>query len=101
ARMVDRPDEDESPSVTVSDDARPAATHAGAVLGTPAYMAPEQAEGRLDLLDARTDVYGLGAILFETLTGRPPHDGATQADVLARIVSGPPPRARGAAADVP
>lgn len=48
-------------------------TEVGARKGTPAYWAPEQAEGRSDLVDVRTDIYGLGGILFQILTGKIPH----------------------------
>jgi tetratricopeptide (TPR) repeat protein len=52
-----------------------ALTQSGSLLGTPAYMAPEQARGDMDLVDERSDVFGLGGILCEILTGQPPFSG--------------------------
>jgi WD40 repeat protein/tRNA A-37 threonylcarbamoyl transferase component Bud32 len=63
-------------------------TLSGQILGTPAYMAPEQAEGRAARVDQRTDVYGLGAILFEILTGRPPNAGDDAEDIVNRLRAG-------------
>jgi tetratricopeptide (TPR) repeat protein/tRNA A-37 threonylcarbamoyl transferase component Bud32 len=102
AKMVDRPEgAEEFPEVSVTAEARGDATLAGRVLGTPAYAAPEQAEGRIDLLDPRTDTYGLGTILYEILTGRPPHEGATTVEVLQNILARETPRARAADPSVP
>ena len=103
ARMVDRSDEDVEirPDVLVTDEANAHATVPNALLGTPAYMAPEQAEGRNDLVDARTDVYGLGAILFEILTGHMPHEGTNTAELLHQIATGETPRARKVDPSVP
>src|SRR5262249_5460812 len=56
-------------------------TQEGAVMGAPAYMAPEQARGEVDQLDERCDVFGLGAILCVLLTGQPPYVAPTKAEV--------------------
>jgi len=65
---------------------RTAMTETGAILGTPLYMAPEQIAGGSDSVTPRTDVYGLGAILYEIATGRPPHAADTMEALLHRIL---------------
>ncbi|WP_218920096.1 serine/threonine-protein kinase [Chondromyces crocatus] len=62
-------------------------TVTGAILGTPAFMAPEQAEGKVRTLDRRTDVYGLGATLYDVLTGRPPFASGSLFELLEEVRS--------------
>jgi len=66
-------------------------TEAGALVGTPAYMSPEQVGGTA-ALDGRSDLYSLGCVLYEMLTGDPPHIGASVHKLLARRMSEPAPR---------
>ena len=69
-------------------------TIAGQVMGTPAFMAPEQAAGRLDRIGRHTDIYGLGAILYEILAGRAPFEGGTTREVLRKVVEEAPAEPR-------
>jgi eukaryotic-like serine/threonine-protein kinase len=69
--------------------AMPQLTADGAIMGTPMYMAPEQARG--DAVDTRTDVYALGAILYELVTGQRPANGTGVHEMLARLITEDPP----------
>ncbi|HLN30630.1 MAG TPA: protein kinase [Gemmataceae bacterium] len=101
AKVVGEVEGDAAPVALEADGDADSRSIAGQVLGTPAYMAPEQAEGRLDLLDVRTDVYGLGAVLYELLAGRPPFDGSDTTAVLQRVIHEPPEPPRAAVPSVP
>jgi serine/threonine protein kinase len=80
------------PGVTVAEGhaepAGPALTMHGQTLGTPAYMPPEQADGCIDEIDHQSDIYSLGAILYEILTFRPPFEGTTVYNVIAKVLKG-------------
>jgi Tol biopolymer transport system component len=86
ARAVDPPtgpaDSSLSPTITTP------ATHAGVILGTAAYMSPEQARGKP--LDKRTDIFSFGSVLYECLTGKPAFSGETVSDTLSGILRAEP-----------
>jgi serine/threonine-protein kinase len=75
-------------------DAGPDLTRSGVILGTPAYMAPEQATGRDAQIGACTDIWALGVILYELLTGQRPFDGKSREELTPQILESDPPRPR-------
>lgn len=91
-------DEDDNPLLTDLGLAKSTAensqlTETGALLGTPSYMSPEQAEGG-NTLTIATDIYALGAVLYELLVGQPPHRGKSAIDTVMQVLNQPirPPR---------
>jgi eukaryotic-like serine/threonine-protein kinase len=75
-------------------------THTGAILGTPCYMSPEQAAGSRGDVGPASDVWSLGAILYQTLTGRPPFQASNPMDTLLAVLESDPPLPRSIAAGV-
>jgi eukaryotic-like serine/threonine-protein kinase len=83
---LERSSDGELPIVPASG-SQSAPTQMGSTLGTPAYMSPEQAEGKLDLLGPSCDIYSLGATLYEILTGQAPLKGLKIPDLLKRVIN--------------
>ena len=77
---------DQSYSATGQSSELAGLTQSGAILGTPAWMSPEQAAGQTDSVDVATDVYSLGAVLFAMLTGRPPFQSASPLDTILMVL---------------
>src|SRR5262249_38827891 len=76
-------------------------TATGAIMGTPAYMPPEQAKGEIQKLDRRSDVYSLGATLYELLVGTPPFTAKTGIEVMLKVVKEEAPSMRKSDSSMP
>jgi tetratricopeptide (TPR) repeat protein/tRNA A-37 threonylcarbamoyl transferase component Bud32 len=106
AKLVDQPEDATGPGAdrgAVAPSAEPPhdATQPGQVQGTPAYMAPEQAWGRVDQIGPPADIYALGAILYGILCGEPPYQGETATEVLRKVREEAPARPRAVNPDAP
>jgi serine/threonine protein kinase len=86
--------------LTHADDLPTHNTRTGSVMGTPYYMSPEQCEGKVEI-DHRSDIYSLGVILFEMLTGKIPFGGTGYGEILVKHVTVQPPSARSIVQDLP
>ncbi|TWU57703.1 protein kinase domain-containing protein [Rubripirellula reticaptiva] len=104
AKLLDAP-QSESMTQAIIDEIRQNSdstpTRFGGTVGTPQYMSPEQADGRIDEISTRTDIYLLGATLYEILAGLPPHRDDSLKRLLPRIIAGEFPPPRDIVADVP
>jgi len=103
AKLLNEPEvqDEESSHIEVTEVTDGEATREGQLVGTLPYMAPEQAKGQPDQIDARTDIYGLGATLFRILSGQRPHSGKSRDEVCASIARQPTPRACEADPSIP
>jgi serine/threonine-protein kinase len=86
AKLIGQAEPRTAPPVEADPSTERGETVQGQVIGTPGYLSPEQAEGRLDQIGPRTDVYGLGAILYEVLTGEAPFVGSDTHELIRRVV---------------
>ncbi len=86
--------------LTLSDRKASHKTRTGSVMGTPYYMSPEQCEGKIEI-DHRADIYSLGVLLFEMLTGKVPFGGDGYGEIIVKHVTMPPPSVRSINDDLP
>lgn len=86
AKRLDQEDADET--MTIGSEGYAGRTLEGDVIGTPSYMPPEQAEGEIDGIDERSDIFALGAILYKILTFEPPYSGTMIYNILAKAIRG-------------
>ncbi|MGE0711019.1 MAG: protein kinase [Planctomycetota bacterium] len=101
AKLDQTPDLPAAPRAPQAERAAASLTQTGQLMGTPAFMPPEQADGDKARVDARADVYSLGATLYALLCGRPPFEGDSLVSLLTKLFSEPPrpPRALNPAVD--